>query len=31
VQRQSATQPLRRILGPDRFGDLNDVHPVSLG
>ena len=31
VQRQSRTQSLGRILGPNRFGDLIDVHPVSLG
>lgn len=31
VQRQSGTQPLGRILRPDRFADLVDVHAVSLG
>ena len=30
VQRQSGTQSLRRILRADRFGDLIDVHAVSL-
>ena len=31
VQSQSGTQSLGRILRPDRFADLIDVHPVSLG
>lgn len=31
VQRQNGTQSLGRILRPNRFGDLVDVHPVSLG
>jgi len=31
VQRQSGTQSLSRILRLDRFGDLIDVYPVSLG
>jgi hypothetical protein len=30
VQRQSGPQSLGRILRPDRFGDLIDVHAVSL-
>jgi superfamily II DNA or RNA helicase len=31
VQRQRGTQSLGRILRPDRFGDLVNVHAVSLG